>query len=52
MAIKTFKFNYDCHEAEAVFRVDTDVFTNEILEECKKKEYNISKLRRSYHGKN
>jgi hypothetical protein len=29
MAIKTFKFNYDCHEAEAVFTVDTDVFTNE-----------------------
>ena len=29
MAIKTFKFNYDCHEAEAVFKVDTDVFTDE-----------------------
>lgn len=29
MSIKTFKFNYDCHEAEAVFKVDTDVFTNE-----------------------
>ena len=29
MAIKTFKFNYDCHESEVVFKVDTDVFTNE-----------------------
>jgi len=29
MSIKTFKFNYDCYEAEAVFTVDTDVFTND-----------------------
>lgn len=33
MAIKTFKFNYDYHEAEAVFKVDTDVFTNEHAKE-------------------
>lgn len=30
MSIKTFKFNYDCHEAEAVFKVDTEKFTAEI----------------------
>ena len=29
MSIKTFNFNYDCYEAEVVFKVDTDVFTNE-----------------------
>ena len=29
MSIKTFKFNYDHNEAEVVFKVDTDVFTNE-----------------------
>lgn len=29
MAIKTFKFNYNFYEAEAVFKVDTDVFTEE-----------------------
>lgn len=29
MSIKTFKFNYDSYEAEAVFVVDTDVFTSE-----------------------
>ena len=29
MAIKTFKFNYDFNEAEATFKVDTDVFTKE-----------------------
>lgn len=33
MAIKTFKFNYDYHEAEAVFKVDIDVFTNEHAKE-------------------
>jgi hypothetical protein len=29
MAIKKFKFNYDFHEAEAVFEVDTELFTDE-----------------------
>lgn len=29
MAIKTFKFNYDNHEASATFKVDTSIFTEE-----------------------
>lgn len=29
MAIKTFKFNYDNHEASATFKVDTSIFTDE-----------------------
>jgi maleate cis-trans isomerase len=33
MAIKTFEFNFDCYEAEAVFKVDTDIFTKEIAQE-------------------
>lgn len=33
MAIKTFKFNYDYFAAEAAFKVDTDVFTNEVANE-------------------
>jgi hypothetical protein len=30
MAIKTYKFSYDMHEADAVFVVDTEVFTPEM----------------------